>query len=478
MVAYTEEEKAAYLNKLYQEYSLTVTDIQSELRKRVGALTLPDEDKEDVEEYLEDRVNLFRFAKGARFDVDVAVKRIMEVIEWRIEKRIGRLSWKDCPDFFKEGMCFFHKHDKLNEPILFVRLRLFPTKFEGSKKGLVEHIAPYAALMMEMGRRLTWDITRERAENGDPCPLVSQIAVVTNISNAPLIPIDASTIKEMSKLLEKRYGGVVTRINVLNFGWMYQSLWTFVKLLLNERAKRSIQFTTVKKLESLIDPHSVLIEMGGYDDYVWSIDTDLVLQKYGSGKIAKSDTPSSEDDDFYDAIDSFPDMTSISPNLLTKTVPDMTISTPPSDTLIPSTTVPATPRSTHSPQSNLLPPTSLLSPVTHLPPATTTVPMTIHPTVHDTNQPKSLVASPMAGLRTGVQFLTSFVPKRNVRKTRPLSTIYWILIYILLRGPIESNIRKMLIKYSTLSTQRMTSTAIGMTALISAIIASSVKNFI
>lgn len=230
-------------------------------------------------------------------------------------------------------------------------------------------------------------------------------------------------------ILESRFPGMVSAVNILNFGWMYQGIWTVVKYLLSEEAKESIQFTTVIKLNPYISSDAILQEMGGDDTYQWSLETDTVLEKYGSGKIqvplAARDLPntpplsegekeevedlftitnnrphplseehiassnnSSSSDIFFDANDnlSMIPSTPSTPNANTQLIP-------PSETLPPLATQPL---QTAPP---LAPPPLLTSPTT-LPGPTTA---SIH---HNDGH---LATTAWVGLRMGVDFLTSFI---------------------------------------------------------------------
>lgn len=218
-------------------------------------------------------------------------------------------------------------------------------------------------------------------------------------------------------ILESRFPGMVSAVNILNFGWMYQGIWTVVKYLLSEEAKESIQFTTVIKLNPYISSDAILQEMGGDDAYQWSLETDTVLEKYGSGKVplAARDLPntpplsegekdeedlfttrphplseehiassnsSSSSDIFFDANDSLSMIPSTTPNTPTQLIPP---SEPP---LPPLTTQPL----------QTTPPPLLTSPTTLPGPTTAPIP-------HDGH----LTTTAWVGLRMGVDFLTSFI---------------------------------------------------------------------
>jgi hypothetical protein len=62
----------------------------------------------------------------------------------------------------------------------------------------------------------------------------------------------------MGDILDVRFPGFIQKINVLNFGWLYQGVWSVLKLLLSEEAKQSIKFTSVKELQLIISADRIV----------------------------------------------------------------------------------------------------------------------------------------------------------------------------------------------------------------------------
>ncbi|KAG1218879.1 hypothetical protein G6F68_021500 [Rhizopus microsporus] len=54
--------------------------------------------------------------------------------------------------------------------------------------------------------------------------------------------------------------------------------------------------------------------------------------------------------------------------------------------------------------------------------------------------------------------------------------IYWLLLYIFLRGPVEHTLKKSLAKLLTGSQQQLTYATIGMTATVAAALSSTFSN--
>lgn len=137
-------------------------------------------------------VTIFRFLRECQFDFNKAHERLLKTISWRIEQGIADLTFESSIEFFenpKGALAHFQKTDKSNRPLIFVRLRFFPREFRDPTKKLIYHIQRYACLMMEIGRKLTWDMTCDRQNKGEPCVLVSQMTAVVNLRNAPIIAL-------------------------------------------------------------------------------------------------------------------------------------------------------------------------------------------------------------------------------------------------------------------------------------------------
>jgi hypothetical protein len=62
----------------------------------------------------------------------------------------------------------------------------------------------------------------------------------------------------MGEVLDVRFPGFIHKINVLNFTWVYQGVWSVLKFLLSEEAKQNIQFTSIVELQPLINADQII----------------------------------------------------------------------------------------------------------------------------------------------------------------------------------------------------------------------------
>ncbi|KAG2202108.1 hypothetical protein INT47_008080 [Mucor saturninus] len=501
MVSLEQQERTVFLNSQYHDNAELIQRLCESLLQDIQILNLAPKDLDDAKQYIQDKVTIFRFLRECQFDFNKAHERLLKTISWRIEQGIADLTMDSCVEFFEKGALAFYKNtDKCGRPLICVRLRFFPREFRDPTKKLVYHIQRYACFMMEIARKLMWDMTCERQKQGEACVLVSQMTAVVNLLKAPIIALDGEIVKTMGIILDGRFPGMVDKVNILNASWYHMGAWTAIKLFLSDEAKNSVCFTNPNALKSKIDPDYILQELGGNDRFEWSIDSDQILQKYGFGlqqqqqhgeeeeetqeeELSRSSSVFS-DDEFFDATDFIQE--------------EQPIAIVPS--LISHTSLPGT--------------------------------------LHHTSKSYYGNLSSWAGLRMGVDFLTSFIDTQKgghhqrqkrisasidnlyqtfppppteeeasssvivVNSTKQQETeekrirmyykkikhrllkvtlgnqrgmMYWVLIYIFLRGPVEWVVRKSLGRTS-LNSQRIPTATMGITAAMAAVLSASLSD--
>ncbi|KAI9033759.1 CRAL-TRIO domain-containing protein [Phycomyces nitens] len=539
------KELAALNNSLYVENQPLIVRLEARLLQDIRLLDLGSVELANVTNYVRDRVTLFRFLYDSDFVEDLARERVLDTIQWRIQTGIDNLTWNSLANEFYNGngFAFFHKHDQVGRPVAVIRMRYFP-QFTDKSKNLSAYMHPFACFVMEMARKITWQSTQEREAGHHETPLVSQIVVIIDIAKAPFIAVDSQLITTLKDITNTRFPGFIGSVYVMNFGWMYQGVWQMVKLLLTEQAKSKVNFPSSKQVQEVISKDHLLKELGGEDDFEWSLETDVALQSHGCGQPlitppspplppqqdrSRSSSVSStmSDETFFDAKDYTSGTSS-------------NYQTPYSDMRSVSSSVYGTPGTlTPLPMPTLCDmPWSVSSNV---------VPQHVQPTYH------------WNGLHMGEAFLTSFLNKgriksngisalalanrlamveqeqmrqlgdddfindqdilidfqvvphfphllppnnpqssyasspvrmhllrseqRALRMARQLfrltfrynGALYWVLLYIFLRGPVEQSVRKALARILAQSPQKIAYTTIGITATMAAAMGASLS---
>ncbi|KAI8362821.1 hypothetical protein BD560DRAFT_425826 [Blakeslea trispora] len=450
-----DQERFSTIDSQYRENKENIEKLFGQITDGLAQLNLSDKELSDTKHYLEDRANLFRFLKTSKFDIEKAVQRVLSTIQWRIQAGVADLTPKDCMDFYQQtAFAYFHGHDTFGRPLIFVRAKHFPTQFADNTQSITHSIKPYACLMMEIARQLTWKMTCDRERKGEP--VITQITVIADITQAPFIPVTPELMRTMSDILEERFPDTVSSINVLNFSWVYQGIWSVMKHLLNQEAKDSIRFTTINELEPLVSADQIPEEMGGTNQEIWSLESDEILQEYGSGNrpaqvshtpplsnsqsrtsSTSSDSASlisqpsirseSDTDIFFDATD----------NLSIVSVPREKLATPTQPFPTTNESLPSPPMSPTKSMHTTDTPYQVTDNIAPTDTTTSLIPVN-NPSSHSTtldssennlefnyqlqsNSPNHHIPSVAAGLHTGNQFLTSFVNPTAAHKIVPLT---------------------------------------------------------
>ncbi|ORZ15103.1 hypothetical protein BCR42DRAFT_416415 [Absidia repens] len=307
------EQTLVELNAKYLKSKPILLALETKLKQGLNDLALPQPDLAFALDFVQDHVTLFRFLDDCDFDESMAYGEIMDTVFWRRDTKIDQLAWDTIhPGFYvcdhQPTFAFFNKQDRFERPVVVVRMRHFPNFGE---LALSDTIPQFACLVMEIARKWTLELTRrnelKRSHDSNtntlyydsPLVLVSQIVVIIDISKSPMIPLEKRLIQELQTVTDDRFPGFFGSIYVMNFGWIYQGLWQMVKLMLSESAKSKINFPSVNEVKECI-PKKIFYEVNptkkkkvcqtrGTDDYEWTLETDTIIRKYGSGW--KMETP-------------------------------------------------------------------------------------------------------------------------------------------------------------------------------------------
>ncbi|RUP48581.1 hypothetical protein BC936DRAFT_144353 [Jimgerdemannia flammicorona] len=298
-----QKQKLSEYNRLFKHHKDDIDKLSTALKRELpnlcAELELDPTAISKCYDYVSDRVTLFRYLKRARYSLPTAQSSMLSTVRWRIENNIDSLYYRNLPrEFFSSPLFFFHKTDRLQRPIALLNLQYLP-KFnrtpvptdaddeheeeeeDGKCVSQAQRIRRFAMLVLEMVRKLTWDLTRERERRGDPEPLVMQFILLVDLKTAGFLAVDTETPQVLFDLIKNWYPSCIGSVLVLNFGWMYQSIWQMTKLLLNEEARSRVAFPTKEEMTQYVDKEDLLPDFGGTDDYEYTLATDMVLQTYG-----------------------------------------------------------------------------------------------------------------------------------------------------------------------------------------------------
>ncbi len=99
---------------------------------------------------------------------------------------IDNIRMSTVQHFLDEPLVYFHKVDKLNRPVLIVNLAYLPNT--PADCDVTEFLSPLVIFVLETARLLTWDMTKERIQQGIKDPLVLDTVVLVEFKNASSLP--------------------------------------------------------------------------------------------------------------------------------------------------------------------------------------------------------------------------------------------------------------------------------------------------
>ncbi|KAI9317548.1 hypothetical protein BX666DRAFT_1938284 [Dichotomocladium elegans] len=274
-----DEKRMEDLNELYKEHESDIASIHSALKREMPLLVqeykLSFDQTAALDEYINDRVTIFRYLRKNGFLIPHTLSRMLDTLKWRIHKNVGLLTVEDQnPAFFEGPFCFFHGNDRIGRPVVLIQLSYLPDIVGDAS----EFLSPFITFVFETSRRITCKASMDRMKNGEKNPIVTESVLLIDFKKAKSLPRDRKIAGAFIKMI-KRYPSSLGAACLLNFGWMYQGIWQMVKLLLTEEAKSRVSFPKVAELSRWIDQPDFIAALEGPDPVTWDWNRDPTFRR-------------------------------------------------------------------------------------------------------------------------------------------------------------------------------------------------------
>ncbi|KAI8375014.1 CRAL-TRIO domain-containing protein [Choanephora cucurbitarum] len=290
-------------NQLLEQHERAIDNIQNAIKREIPhlihELQLATEEADSLNEYVNDRLTLFRFLRKNNYSLPTTLSLLLDTIRWRIAEGVNEIRTCQLIEFLSQPLVYFHKTDRVGRPILIVQLAHLPKP--SSEDDITEFYTPLVIFVLETIRLHLWHLTQERIESQFQEPAILDAVVLVDFKNTSSLPNDINLYKSLINLV-RRFPGMVGTVNLINFGWMYQGLWQMCKLVLSNEAKAKIKFPKLKELEEYIDEQDLLQVFGGKDDFVWNLSHDEYYNKYRPSFDRQLSRRSSCSSIYYDSI--------------------------------------------------------------------------------------------------------------------------------------------------------------------------------
>ncbi|KAH9812480.1 hypothetical protein DFH28DRAFT_1096918 [Melampsora americana] len=243
--------------------------------------------------FLDDKLNLYRFLKREKFDIENTLKLLSNTLQWRLDSQIDLLSSSSIDPFYHhQPLFYFHPQlkDKWSRPCGVLNLKHVSRTEDGTLDGLKEFIA----WSWELGRRYMQDSNSDSLNtilsqpenlnsNADPktVPIQLQMVIIVDLKDASLNNLELELIPYFMDLLKNNFPGMVGAIFVLNYGWMYSGMWQVAKRVLPQSALDRIMFPSEKELLKFFNPSNLSTQHGGSFEYQYHHLNNPIINSYG-----------------------------------------------------------------------------------------------------------------------------------------------------------------------------------------------------
>lgn len=264
----TESVFAAYrvVQHLFKDHEQDVNALHADLMEHAfealsAEHSYTDEERQRVQEFLDDRVMIFRFLRRAGFDTDTARSMLLKTIAWRMEGAIDALPQDLLQSPYvnatSNGIPLFWQHsrfrDKLGRPALYVRLQ----HVERTPEGLHELKKTIIASFDVMRRYLLR--VNQRTRRGDP---VIQCIVLVDVMDAGLANVELDMLPFFTDLLKNHYPSICGAVYILRYSWFHAGLWRMLRPILPPKLLERLFFVDRPELLAHFE-HRMPRSLGG-----------------------------------------------------------------------------------------------------------------------------------------------------------------------------------------------------------------------
>jgi hypothetical protein len=181
----------------------------------------------------EDENSLRRFLVGRKLDVDAALERLQQMVQWRSETFPVDQSFIETE--VAAAKAAVHGEDRGAHPVLYVYAR----RHDANTRDVLQ-CTSFVAFMVENAVQALR-------------PPSSKISVVFDLRDLGMAQADYKMIKRMIYILDRFYPERAHRIYVTRAPAFFETLWVWIQTLLDPVTAEKIEFIdTMEKLEAQV----------------------------------------------------------------------------------------------------------------------------------------------------------------------------------------------------------------------------------
>ncbi|KAA1133929.1 hypothetical protein PGTUg99_032378 [Puccinia graminis f. sp. tritici] len=243
-----------------------------------------------ITNFLNDKLNLFRFLNRNHFDSQLTLQALSTSIKWRLTANIDLLSLNSLePIYLSNPLLFFHPQlkDRWGRTSAILNLRYLTRTEDGSLDGLKEFIAWNCELarrsMYESNPELINQICSSSSPPSSPnqIPFSLQISLIVDLKGASINNLEVELLPYLLHLVKDNFPDMLGAVFILNYGWMYAGMWQVVKRILSQSTLDRILFPSQSELLQFFEKSNLLKEHGGLVVHQYDPKHDPFISRFG-----------------------------------------------------------------------------------------------------------------------------------------------------------------------------------------------------
>ena len=245
----------------------SIVQLQQQLIEAIPALNRP-QNPHDISEIISDEALLLRFLQKYRQNLEDTLQGIIYHLNWRQENNIIDITPFTNHYWLEIGLFRLGKIDSV--PTIFI----FPSKYDPNIHNATEQLTSSLILVLETLRR--WIISYKNVG--------LKVIAILDLHKFGLSQMDFELIPIVYDIFKRHYPQLLSKCLVLNYGWIHAGLWSVIRTLLTDEARKKLMFIKSKQLQDYVPIEDLPTIFGGKQEFVNYLDCN-VLNTFGYSDI-------------------------------------------------------------------------------------------------------------------------------------------------------------------------------------------------
>eukprot|EP01094_Clydonella_sp_ATCC50884_P016001 TRINITY_DN2668_c0_g4_i1.p1 TRINITY_DN2668_c0_g4~~TRINITY_DN2668_c0_g4_i1.p1 ORF type:complete len:395 (+),score=160.71 TRINITY_DN2668_c0_g4_i1:254-1438(+) len=267
MAELSDTELAAGEHAAQSGFAWCLTEAQEEKLRQFRAAIMAKVDEhwegeltDKEREFLADDVDMLRFLRSRRFDLEAAIDMGWACLQWRRDFQgigVDNITEDMIQNEIRTGKTFLFRTCKYGRPVGYVKTRLHQTSVRDLKE-----LERFAVFQMEHGRRYL-----------RPWKHIEKNCIVFDLDGFSLGNMDYEFTKFMIHMFQNYYPECMGVTIIINSPWLFWGCWKIISRWIDPVSAKKILFLNTSDLKEYIDEENLPKEYGGTSDWTFEYKT-------------------------------------------------------------------------------------------------------------------------------------------------------------------------------------------------------------